>query len=301
MGILKRSGALLALAFGAMAAGAHADSVAHSGSPFLPLQTVAAVARYRLAIRADRYLQSLDPGSRKKLMRALTSPGRNATPWGVLLRGALQVRHESGELGETVWFNPVFDAGLLVRWQLATDGWRVSDAWWVLGTDVREQAAAARPLVLPIGVAPTPDVFELAPFPLMAAADWRAPGPSSRRQAEVARRVNAAVAAVNRLTAEPGLGPDIWRTRDLMVLPSSVPGVSIDPDTARALLAVGRTARATMRPVSAYVESDGTWWLLLQSADAPGVTFEVALEPRTARLQSLQAFRYGRSTEGSSP
>jgi hypothetical protein len=106
---------------------------------------------------------------------------------------------------------------------------------------------------------------------------------------------------VNRLTVEPGLRPDIWRVRDLMVLPDSVPGVSIDPDTAKALFAVGRTARATMRPVSAYVESDGRWRMVLQSADAPGVTFEVGLDPETARVVSLQAFRYGRSIEGASP
>ena len=59
------------------------------------------------------------------LVAALEPTGDDAfdRDWAVIAAGAIETDRESSDGAVTLWFNPVFDAGLAVRWTRTAQGW----------------------------------------------------------------------------------------------------------------------------------------------------------------------------------
>src|SRR5580698_4925532 len=106
------------------------------------LQIEAASARYRLTDNTTLFLKGFNAEAGKVLQSALSAPksGRDDAFWSDMMAGALQVRHQDGDGGQTLWFNPVFDVGLVIEWKLDAEQWQPEAAWWVLGQDIRTGA-----------------------------------------------------------------------------------------------------------------------------------------------------------------
>ena len=230
------------------------------------LEETAGTARFRLAASVDTFLAGLDPASQATLGALLRPAGDRASDalWPSLMAGAVQVRQAHGDTAATLWFNPVFDAGLLVRWRRAAYEWRAVDAAWVLGGDLRGDRAGAG-----TGLA------DLAQASLRAAAASRldviAPSPSAA--AAAAARANAAAGSLERMYATPGYQFARLGARLILALsdPAQLPA---RPELKRALALYGAAARQALRPVAAYRRADG-WSLILQSPEGPGAAWIV--------------------------
>ena len=274
------------------------------------LLPAAAAARISLIVSMDRFLGDLDPQSREAAKLAFAIGNHRSAPWPILLRGALQGRRQSGAVGETLWFNPVFDAGLLLRWRSMPTGWQVTRAWWVLGSDIRQDKAGSPPrLALPIGdvdatsiadaISATPAaadlryVFDHNVFPLMTATDWASPAASDDRKREVARRAWGAVMAMQAFDAATDHGAGRTRVLNYLMDAAIDPTATMPPATLQILRSLDRSTRASLYPVSAFKRADGRWRLVVQSADAPAVTIVVTLDAATVRVSEVEAFDYG--------
>jgi hypothetical protein len=247
----------------------------------LGLFPTARLARHRLAANLDLFLAGFDAKSQAVLKKALTPD--DAAIWPQLIAGAVQVRHEAGRTGETLWFNPVFDAGLVIRWRGESTRWRVTDAWWVLGRDIRGDRAQRRPL--PIGSVNAPilrgeTLDAVREFRIASAKNWRPPKPRPGAAAEVVSRVQAAQAAINALQAAPGHDHSVWTARTLLSF--SGPETSgLGTGLTRSLESLSPETRLTLRWVSAYSGGDADWTLVTQSPFAPGQAWFVAFSAPT--------------------
>ena len=274
------------------------------------LSRTAGLARISLTVGVERFLNDLDPQSRAVARGAFALGHHRSAPWPVLMRGALQVRRQSGPVGETLWFNPVFDAGLLLRWRYDPAGWRVTDAWWVLGADIRhDEPETGRGLVLPIGeIDPAPAngrapmavddaaphyAFDHSVFALVADADWAPPAASDERRIEAARRVWGAVTAMQAFDVATGTGAGRTRALNYLMDAAVDPAATMTPATLRVLRGLDRSIRASMYPVSAFHRADGRWRLVMQSIDAPAVAIAVTLDAASVKVSEVEAFDYG--------
>jgi hypothetical protein len=234
------------------------------------LQIEAASARYRLTDTTTLFLKGFDADAGRVLQSAVSVPkgAHEDAFWSDLIAGALQVRQQNGNTGRTLWFNPIFDAGLVVEWKLTPGQWQPEAAWWVLGQDIRNNAAAksggvAGPAALALQNGE--DVFRLASAP-----DWRAPEPSEKAKKAVCDRVTAAQASLKNLQASKGGSAVYWAARQLLTLgqPSAAAN---GPKVKPALAALGWDARERIRVVSASTTGSHAWTLAMQSPDAPSL------------------------------
>ena len=238
------------------------------------LQIEAASARYRLTDTTTLFLKGFDADAGKAVRTALSVPkeAHEDAFWADLIAGALQVRHQSGSTGETLWFNPIFDAGLVIEWKLEAGQWEPEAAWWVLGQDIRNGvatkgdaqtsgAADRSSLALQSGEA----VFRIASGP-----DWRAPRTSQNAKQIVVERVNAARASLEKLQATKGGSAVYWAARRLLTLGQPFAAAN-GPKVKPTLAALGPDARARIRVVSASKMSSHGWALVMQSPDAPSL------------------------------
>jgi hypothetical protein len=190
------------------------------------------------------------------------------------LSGALQVRHQAGDEGETLWFNPVFDAGLLIHWRRTRSAWDAVSTQWLLGREIRGDDPGAH-APLPIQVV---DVGSFgAAFPAVATAtleraaapQWQVPRAAARDDTEIRARFSAAATALRAMRKAPGYEHSVEVAHALLARhdPS---GPRPSDALAAALNRLGSTALSTEQPVSAFRGSEG-WSLVLQSPLAPGV------------------------------
>jgi hypothetical protein len=194
------------------------------------------------------------------------------TFWSDIMAGALQVRQQSGRSGQTLWFNPIFDAGLVVEWKVDAGQWRPEAAWWVLGQDIRNGAAAkdgpkSAAAVDSAGLALQngQEVFRIA-----RASDWHAPAQSVEADKIVRARVAAARASLGKLQASKGGSAVYWAAKDLVTL--GLPRAAAEgPKVKPVLAALGPDARERMRVVSASLTGSHEWVLAMQSPDSPAL------------------------------
>jgi hypothetical protein len=262
------------------------------------LQIEAASARYRLTDTTTLFLKGFDADAGRVLQSAVSVPkGANDDAfWSDLVAGALQVRQQNGNTGRTLWFNPIFDAGLVIEWKLDAGQWQPESAWWVLGQDIRNDAAAkgdaksggiADPAKLALQNGES--VFRVASAP-----DWRAPETSENAKKIVCERVTAARASLKNLQASKGGSTVYWAARRLVTLeqPSAV---ADGPRVRPALAALGLAARERIRVVSASSSSSHAWTLAMQSPDTPSLAvFITTSNVNTApiALTDLQLLRF---------
>lgn len=262
------------------------------------LQIEAASARYRLTDTSTLFLKGFDGDGSSALQSVLSL--RKGEPqdtfWSDLMAGALQVRHQNGNTGQTLWFNPIFDAGLVIEWKLEPGQWQPEAAWWVLGQDIRNSAAAkaeaknttaADPGALALQDGET--VFRLANAP-----DWHPPQRSEAAERIVRERVASARASLEKLQSSKGGSSVYWAARRLVTLgqPSAA---AQGPKVKSALAALGPDARARVRVVSATPTGAHGWMLAMQSPDSPSLAvFITTSNVNTApiALTDLQLLRF---------
>jgi hypothetical protein len=268
------------------------------------LQVEAASARYLLSDNESLFLKALDAEGSKALEPALSVPRGEAADkfWSGLMTGALQVRHQTGTTGETLWFNPIFDTGLVVEWKRGAGQWEPDAAWWVLGEDIRNSGAAK--LDAKSAAAADPVALALrngeAVFRIAGAADWHAPQASKDAQRIAAERVKAVRASLEKLEASQGGSAVVRAAGELLVLgqPSAAAN---GPKVKPVLAAMGPDARARMRVVSASKTGAHAWVLAMQSPDSPSLAiFITTSNVNTApiALVDLKLLRFNKQ-EGS--
>lgn len=250
-------------------------------NPLYPtLLASAAIARLRLSASTERFLGGFDAGPRAILTRALTSANVDPHTWPQVMAGAVQIRHQLSDEGETLWFNPVLDAGLVVQWHRVGSDWTITNAWSVLGESLRQDAGGRRTSLLigDIDRAVVSDQFTIAAreLPRFVAPNWRAPVQTIGTSADVALRVRAANDAIAAMRQSPGYARAVIDAYELLSF-SGPETVGIRPGVKRAIAAMDSDTRMTLRPVTAFrVGAD--WTLVMQSPVMPGVAWFVSFE-----------------------
>jgi hypothetical protein len=240
------------------------------------LQIEAASARYLLTDNAAIFLKGFDSEGSKAFETALSVPKGEGPAagkfWSDLMAGALQVRHQKGTAGETLWFNPIFDAGLVVEWKLGAGQWEPDAAWWVLGEDIRNGGAAK----VDVKSAADADAVALAQqngeavFRIAGAADWHAPQASANAERIAAERVKAARASLEKLEGSKGGSAVVRAAGELLVL-GQPRAAANGPKVKPVLAAMGLDARSRMRVVSASKTGAHAWVVAMQSPDSPAL------------------------------
>lgn len=230
-----------------------------------PLYAHAGLARYSLAANQGAFLDWLDPVSAQAFSSAMGGDhGELGDWWSQLLVGAVQLRREDGDLAETLWFNPLFDAGLATRWERSGDRWIATVVVPVTGEVLRGEPVSLQP-VLPTGnFRAAAEALAARTWPAAQQASWLGVDQTGLGTA-VLRRIGAARAGLNGLRAAPG-----YESAGVMARTALVTGdeSALPEPVRRALHAMGADARLTLRPVSGYPRADG-WTMALQSPDAP--------------------------------
>jgi hypothetical protein len=238
------------------------------------LQIEAASARYRLTDTTTLFLKGFDAEGTKSLQSAVSVPKgtHDDAFWSDLIAGALQVRHQDGDSGQTLWFNPIFDAGLVIEWKLDTEQWQPEAAWWVLGQDIRNDAAAKGETKTVAVTDPASVTLQNGEtvFRIASAPDWRPPEPSEKGKKIVCERVTAARASLEKLQATKGGSTVYWAARGLLTLgqPSAAAN---GPKVKPVLTALGPDARERIRVVSATPTGTHAWVIAMQSPDSPSL------------------------------
>ncbi|MCX7864844.1 MAG: hypothetical protein N2423_07405 [Novosphingobium sp.] len=255
----RRLVASLALLLACLAPGpAHAQNA--------PLVAVSGTARYALAADGAAFLEATDPVTRATLQQALGwDDSLFAELWSQIMAGAIQLRREFGEDAETLWFNPLFDAGLAIAWRLEPDGWQAVAAVPVTGEQLRGEAFGITPGTWR-GSAIKPLIEARARASWQGAAERTWIGLIARDAGTTAMlRAHAAERSLDEMRLAPGYQGAVfsaWQglvTGDEATLPEGV---------RRGLAITGLNARMTLRPVAAFQRPDG-WTLAMQSPDAP--------------------------------
>jgi hypothetical protein len=272
------------------------------------LLATAAAARLQLAVSPSVYLAGTDQTSRAVVSPLLSADASTAAGaiWNRVFVGALQVRHQQGDEGETLWFNPVFDAGMLVRWHRTRGAWIPTRAHWLLGREIRSDAPGK---LAPLPIRGIDDIQLTATFAMVAATTfkeaaaptWSAPDGANTDGAELHARVVAAQDAVTKMQKTRGYRGSIAAAHQLLAL-SDPRKTSGNPALPPELDRLGSAARSTLQPVSAYRRGNSGWTLVLQSVFAPGVAcFVEFLDARrgSATIRDVTVASYTQSEQRS--
>ncbi len=269
--------------------------------PQTALVAAAGSARFELAASPAAFLAGEDATSRATFESVLRNDSgvRGTAAWQAFFAGALQVRHQHADEGETLWFNPVFDSGLLLRWHWGQGTWSAVSARWLLGRQIRSDAPGTW-VPLPIQ-AVDPSRFNgsfttLASKTLAyaAAADWPAPASVPAGGAELNARLMAAQDALAKMQSTRGYQGS-WADAHHLLTRSVIAGPRPGPRLTRILDGLGTLTCGSLRPVSAYRRGSEGWTLVLQSPLSPGIAVLVDfLDPRrgAAEVKNVSVTTY---------
>jgi hypothetical protein len=235
--------------------------------------------RYLAAASPSALLAEL-PASSRPAMEAVFRPGgdRMGDPyWAELMAGAVQRVEAAGQdEARTLWFNPVLDAGLAIRWRRVSGVWAAVEVAPVLGEVLREaafdpvrdytrttwQTSGGAPVAAALAI--SNDISAHATIPWNNLFDA---GDGSRLAVLI--RCITADRSLREVQAAPGYAGSLALLRRLLVL-SDPQSAHLPPGLARALAAMGDNGRLTLGPTAAFRRPDG-YTLAMQSPDAPGV------------------------------
>lgn len=237
------------------------------------LAAQAGSARYALAGDEGLFLDTRDPQSRAVFEAALGGDnGALGDLWSRLMAGAIQIRHENGDTAETLWFNPLFDAGLATRWERWEYGWRAVAATPVTGEMLRGEKIVAAPVQWGSSgsLKAAVEVRARASWAASANGGWLDRDATGAGTAALVRAM-AARNSLDELRAAPGYEDAVMTARQMLVTGDAA---SLPSDVRNGLALLGQGARLTLRPVAGYRRPDG-WTLALQSPDAPRMTWLV--------------------------
>ncbi|MDX2236218.1 MAG: hypothetical protein NW203_01520 [Hyphomonadaceae bacterium] len=233
------------------------------------LDAASANARYRLSASPVLLIDGADVDTANAFMRLMAADegGLGAQPWSDLAAGAVQIRREAGETGQTLWYNPVFDAAYYVAWRREADGWVAADAALILGETLRNAALspAAGWAEWMRSALPAADLEATARATLAAAEaapDWAALARGRDVQKTLALvRVDRAGLGLRRAQQSA--------ISDMLFEVTRLGGA--DPAVQAALERAGVRAFQTLRPVGAWPGPEGLT-VALQAPDAPALT-----------------------------
>ncbi len=246
-------------------------------------------ARYALAGSERLFLDIQDPSSRAVFEAALGPDyGLIGGFWSDLMAGAVQLRRESGDSAETLWFNPLFDVGLATRWQRGPGEWRA-----IAASPVTGEALRGEPSNMVVQWDANADLKSAVEA--KARASWAAGAHGgwldrNLRDAGTAAviRVLAARASLDRMQTSTGYAQALADVSKSLV---SGDEAALPPSVRRALQLTGIQARRTLRAVSAYRRPDG-WTLALQSPDAPRAAWLVDFaDPAPGGRAAIKAYQ----------
>lgn len=260
-----------------------------------PLVAVAGAARYRLSASSDLLLEYLDEESRAAFARGLRVDRERPLGllWSQLMAGAVQVRRETGDSAETVWFNPALDVGILTRWARRPEGWRATSVTPVLGERLRGEPVTD--VVTPGWAKREGDLASAleaageATFAAAERANWQPLfDPGENDVTAAVARLMVARDAIRVMEDAPGYRLNLALFR--RVMSGADDGATLPAPVAASLANFGATARRSLRPVSALRYGEG-WILVLQSPDAPAVSWLVHFtDPAPGAAARPQAF-----------
>ena len=230
-----------------------------------PLVADAGLARYALAADQGAFLDWLDPQSAAVFAAAMGGDhGYIGQYWSLIAVGAVQLRREEGDLAETLWFNPLFDAGLAARWERRGDGWVATQAVPITGEMLRGEALSLEPSRFGSSIKAGAEALAARSWQAAASADWFGADRTNAGTAALARAA-AARAGLDALRATEGYDNAGIAARNLLATGDER---ALPPQLRGALWRMGADARLSLRPVAGYRRPDG-WTMALQSPDAP--------------------------------
>lgn len=103
--------------------------------------------RHGLAIAPTGLLAAIDPAEAQALRQAFGNPDALAlTRWADLLAASTQFFRVGAFTADSLWWNPLLDAGVAVRWRWASTRWRVAEATAFTGATLRGDSEGPPPL-----------------------------------------------------------------------------------------------------------------------------------------------------------
>lgn len=240
------------------------------------LIVTAGAARYSLSSGHSQLLM-LDDGSRAIVTAALKlDDPAYAALWGRLLTGATQLRHENGDQADTLWFNPLFDGGVVAHWTRVNGTWQVQAVSPVTGAALRSEAGLIEPhrmawLNTPGDMGRNLGISAEATFAAADRADWAALAGVKGNVDAVLMRPYEANRGLFSMVATPGYEHALNLVDHLMITGDPA-ALRLPVAMRRGLASYGDSARDTLGPVAAYRRPDG-WTLVMQSPEAPQVAW----------------------------
>lgn len=249
-----------------------AAPAAHAVTPG-DLIVTAGAARYSLSGGVSS-LSMLDDGSRALFTRrlGLDNPA-TAALWGRLMTGAVQVRRENGDQADTLWFNPLFDGGVVAHWTRTGGQWRVLAVAPVTGAALRGESGHGGLAWLASPGDMGKNLGDAAGTTFAAAdkADWATLARADADPMTVLARPYMGNRGLFSMAATPGYEHALELVDHLMI--AGDPAALNLPAAMRSDLArYGDDARRTLSPVAAFRRPDG-WTLAMQSPEAPQVVW----------------------------
>ena len=219
--------------------------------------------------------------------------------WARIFTGAIQTRYEDKDNAATLWFNPVFDAGLIVQWRQDAGQWSIIKAVAVTGETLRREANPTNESLAwrqQSGVM-SKAVTDLAHKTWQASltpnwTEWLTSNQDNERLA--LSRSYAAERALKALRRSQGYDLSIEKARRALVFSDAEPTL-FNNRLKSELTAFGESARLSLRPIHAFKRATG-WSLVFQSAEVPKLIWLVHFNDKTnaeAVISSIEAVSIG--------
>lgn len=245
----------------AQEAGGRGDVVASSR---VALVAEASRLRHSLAVAPAGVLAAIDPAEAQPLRAALGNPDALAlSRWADLLSASTQFFRSGAVEADSIWWNPLLDAGVAVRWRWVATRWRVAAAAAFTGATLRADGEGPPPLEV---AALNRRALGTRAAVARGAADALFSGPGEA--AAVLARLRAASEALVGLGANEALAVQRQSgARRLLTVPGT-PGGAGGPALSAALAALSPDQRQALAPYRQAARGNGVT-VAWGSADAP--------------------------------
>jgi hypothetical protein len=233
--------------------------------------------RHGLAVAPAGLLGAADPAEAQPLRDALGNPDTLAlSRWADLLSASTQFFRSGAVEADSIWWNPLLDAGVAVRWRWAGRRWQVTKAAAFTGATLRGDGEGPPPLE---AAALNRRAVATRAAVTRGAADALFSGPGEA--AAVFARLRAASEALVGLGDNEALAVRRYSgARRLFTVPGT-PGGAGGPALAAALAALSSDQRQALAPYRQIARENGVT-VAWASAGAPDTVFLLHYAPAGA-------------------
>lgn len=233
--------------------------------------------RHGLAVAPAGLLGAVDPAEAQLIRRALGNPDALAlTRWADVFSASTQFFRSGAIEADSIWWNPLLDCGVAVRWRWVATRWQVAGAAAFIGASLRGDSES-----LPSLDAAALNRLAVATHDAVArgAADALYAGPG--QAAAVITRVREASEVLVGLGSDEALA--VRRQSGagrLLTVPGTPGGVGV-PELEAALAALSPDQRRALAPYRQAARGNGLT-VAWASAGAPDTLFLLQYEQATA-------------------